>query len=137
MLNDKGEIADMHGIMCLSFAKVCFTPPLDAGSLRGITRAAAMEIAEQMGIPVKEQALTRYDLWIADECFLTGTAAEVIPVWKWITGPLGMETGELTRKLIERFRESVKTDGVSLGGRIEQKKFKVFYICPLAISSAL
>jgi len=118
MLNDKGEIAECTGDNVFIIRKgVLYTPPLDAGSLRGITRAAAMEIAEQMGIPVKEQALTRYDLWIADECFLTGTAAEVIPCVEVDHRPIGDgKPGELTRKLIERFRESVKTDGVSLGG---------------------
>ena len=118
MLNDKGEIAECTGDNVFIIRKgVLYTPPLDAGSLRGITRAAAIEIAEQMGIPVKEQALTRYDLWIADECFLTGTAAEVIPCVEVDHRPIGDgKPGELTRKLIERFRESVKTDGVSLGG---------------------
>ena len=118
MLNDKGEIAECTGDNVFIIRKgVLYTPPLDAGSLRGITRAAVMEIAEQMGIPVKEQALTRYDLWIADECFLTGTAAEVIPCVEVDHRPIGDgKPGELTRKLIERFRESVKTDGVSLGG---------------------
>ena len=118
MLNDKGEIAECTGDNVFIIRKgVLYTPPLDAGSLRGITRAAAMEIAEQMGIPVKEQALTRYDLWIADECFLTGTAAEVIPCVEVDHRPIGDgKPGELTRKLIGRFRESVKTDGVSLGG---------------------
>jgi branched-chain amino acid aminotransferase len=88
---------------------------LDAGSLRGITRAAVMEIAEGMGIAVKEQALTRYDLWIADECFLTGTAAEVIPCVEVDHRPIGDgKPGERTRQLISSFRESVKVDGVRL-----------------------
>ena len=85
--------------------------------MRGITRAAAMEIAEQMGIPVKEQALTRYDLWIADECFLTGTAAEVIPCVEVDHRPIGDgKPGALTQKLIHLFRESVKSDGTRLDG---------------------
>ena len=80
MLNDKGEIAECTGDNVFTLSKgVLFTPPLDAGSLRGITRGAVMDLAQGMGITVQEQALTRYDLWTAEECFLTGTAAEVIP----------------------------------------------------------
>ena len=76
-----------------------------------------MEIAENMGLSVKEQALTRYDLWISDECFLTGTAAEVIPCVEVDHRPIGDgKPGQLTQKLIGLFRESVKTDGVSLDG---------------------
>lgn len=118
MLNDKGEIAECTGDNVFIIRKgVLYTPPLDAGSLRGITRAAVMEIAENIGIPVKEQALTRYDLWIADECFLTGTAAEVIPCVEVDHRPIGDgKPGGLTRKLISLFRESVKTDGTNLDG---------------------
>ncbi len=56
------------------------TPPIDAGILEGITRDAVIELAVAAGIAVREVALTRHDVYIADECFLTGTAAEVIPV---------------------------------------------------------
>ncbi len=116
MLNDKGEIAECTGDNVFIIRKgVLYTPPLDAGSLRGITRAAVMELAEGMGIKVKEQALTRYDLWIADECFLTGTAAEVIPCVEVDHRSIGEGTpGPLTKKLIELFRESAKRDGARL-----------------------
>jgi branched-chain amino acid aminotransferase len=116
MLNDKGEIAECTGDNVFIIREgTLFTPPLDAGSLRGITRAAVMEIAEGMRITVKEQALTRYDLWIADECFLTGTAAEVIPCVEVDHRPIGDgKPGELTRQLISLFRKSVKIDGVHL-----------------------
>ena len=80
MLNDKGEIAECTGDNVFIISNgIIFTPPLDAGSLRGITRADSHGLAEDLGVVVKEQALTRYDLWTAQECFLTGTAAEVIP----------------------------------------------------------
>jgi len=70
-----------------------------------------------MGVTVKEQALTRYDLWIADECFLTGTAAEVIPCVEVDHRPIGDgKPGEITQKLIRSFRESVKRDGTRLNG---------------------
>jgi len=74
-----------------------------------------MELAEGVGVTVKEQALTRYDLWIADECFLTGTAAEVIPCVEVDHRPIGNgKPGEITQKLISSFRESVKRDGTRL-----------------------
>src|SRR6056300_1384857 len=118
MLNDKGEIAECTGDNVFIISKgTIFTPPLDAGSLRGITRAAVMELAEGMEIQVKEQALTRYDLWISDECFLTGTAAEVIPCVEVDHRPIGDgKPGEITQKLIRSFRESVKRDGTRLNG---------------------
>ena len=118
MLNDKGEIAECTGDNVFIIRKgELYTPPLDAGSLRGITRAAVMELAEGMGVKVKEQALTRYDLWIADECFLTGTAAEVIPCVEVDHRPIGDgKPGSLTQKLIDLFRESVKSDGTRLDG---------------------
>ena len=118
MLNDKGEIAECTGDNVFIIRNgVLYTPPLDAGSLRGITRAAAMNIAKEMGVEVREQALTRYDLWISDECFLTGTAAEVIPCVEVDHRLIGDgKPGVLTKKLIGLFRESVKNDGVRLGG---------------------
>jgi len=118
MLNDKGEIAECTGDNVFIIRKgVLYTPPLDAGSLRGITRAAVMDLAQGLGIPVKEQALTRYDLWIADECLLTGTAAEVNPCVEVDHRPIGdAKPGVWTQKLISLFRESVNKDGVRLDG---------------------
>ena len=58
------------------------TPPLSAGALYGITRQMVIELAEKSGISVSEPNLTRYDLFNADECFLTGTGAEIVPVVK-------------------------------------------------------
>jgi branched-chain amino acid aminotransferase len=116
MLNDKGEIAECTGDNVFIISKGTFlTPPLDAGSLRGITRAAVMDLAIELGHEVKEQALTRYDLWTADECFLTGTAAEVIPCVEVDHRVIGTGMpGEVTQALIGKFRETVKSDGVFL-----------------------
>ena len=116
MLNDKGEIAECTGDNVFILSKgVIFTPPLDAGSLRGITRAAVMDLAMELGFEVKEQALTRYDLWTAEECFLTGTAAEVIPCVEVDHRVIGSgKPGEATQALIGKFREKVKKDGVFL-----------------------
>ena len=116
MLNDKGEIAECTGDNVFVLSKgVLFTPPLDAGSLRGITRGAVMDIASELGIPCREQALTRYDLWTAEECFLTGTAAEVIPCVEVDHREVrNGQTGVMTQRFIAKFRENVRQDGVKL-----------------------
>ena len=71
----------------------------------GITRNAIIELARADGIAVHEIAATRHDLYTADECFLTGTAAEVIPVVKCDAEPSAPAPGPITRKLLERFRQ--------------------------------
>ena len=116
MLNDKGEIAECTGDNIFILSKgVLFTPPLDAGSLRGITRATVIDLADELEVPYREQALTRYDLWTSDECFLTGTAAEVIPCVEVDHRPIGNgQPGEMTRRFITSFREKAKTDGINL-----------------------
>lgn len=116
MLNDKGEIAECTGDNVFIVSKgTVFTPPLDAGSLRGITRGAVMDLAEEIGYEVREQALTRYDLWTADECFLTGTAAEVIPCVEVDHRAIGDgKPGKVSRSLISKFREKVRIDGTKL-----------------------
>ena len=113
MLNDKGEVAECTGDNVFVYSKsVLYTPPLDSGSLRGITRGTVMDIAEELGVELREQALTRYDLWTAVECFLTGTAAEVIPCVEVDHRSVGSgQPGEMTKRFISRFREKVTTDG--------------------------
>ena len=113
MLNDKGEVAECTGDNVFVYSKgVLYTPPLDSGSLRGITRGTVMDIAEELGVELREQALTRYDLWTAEECFLTGTAAEVIPCVEVDHRSVGSgQPGEMTKQFISRFREKVTTDG--------------------------
>ena len=116
MLNDKGEIAECTGDNVFIVSKgTIFTPPLDAGSLRGITRGAVMDLAEEIGYEVREQALTRYDLWTAEECFLTGTAAEVIPCVEVDHRAIGDgNPGKVSKSLISKFREKVRIDGTKL-----------------------
>jgi branched-chain amino acid aminotransferase len=81
MLNHKGEVAECTGDnVFVVRSGVLLTPPPDAGILEGITRNAVMDLAREAGIDCREATLTRHDLYTADECFLTGTAAEVIPV---------------------------------------------------------
>jgi branched-chain amino acid aminotransferase len=80
------------------------TPPSNAGILEGVTRNAVIELAEAAGITVQQVALTRHDLYAADECFLTGTAAEVVPVVKIDGRAIGTgKPGAITRQLRERF----------------------------------
>jgi len=116
MLNDKGEIAECTGDNVFILAKgILFTPPLDSGSLRGITRGAVIDLAAELGVSYREQALTRYDLWTADECFLTGTAAEVIPCVEVDHRIVGNgKPGEMTRKFIDSFRDKARMDGIKI-----------------------
>jgi branched-chain amino acid aminotransferase len=82
------------------------TPPIDAGILEGITRDAVIELARQSGQEVREMPLSRHDVYIADECFLTGSAAEVIPVVKVDSRTIGNgKPGPVTRDLIEQFHK--------------------------------
>jgi branched-chain amino acid aminotransferase len=82
------------------------TPPIDAGILEGITRNAVIDIAREVGITTREISLTRYDVYVADECFLTGSAAEVIPVVKVDNRAIGAGVpGPITQDLIRRFHE--------------------------------
>ena len=103
MLNHKGEVAECTGDnVFVVRASRLLTPPPDAGILEGITRNAVMELAHAAGIDCREATLTRHDLYTADECFLTGTAAEVIPVVDIdgrtiVAGVPGPVTARLTR----------------------------------------
>ena len=106
MLNHKGEIAECTGdnIFLIKRGEV-YTPSIDSGILGGITRDVVIELARQAGLPVHEVALTRHDVYVADECFLTGSAAEVVPVVKVDQRPIGEGTvGPITLDLIKRFR---------------------------------
>lgn len=88
------------------------TPSLSAGALHGITRNTVLECASALGIPTSEPNLSRYEVYIADEMFLTGTAAEIVPVVKVDGRTIGPgRPGPITLKLIAAFRERTKTDG--------------------------
>ena len=116
MLNDKGEIAECTGDnVFIIHKKTVITPPVYAGSLRGITRKVVIEIAREQGLIVTEENLTRYDVWVADECFLTGTAAEVVPVVELDGRVIGQgQPGPLTRQFTAAFRQRVASDGQRL-----------------------
>ena len=111
MLNHKGEVAECTGdnLFLVRDGRV-LTPPTEAGILEGITRDVAMELLRESGIEVRETPLTKHDVYIADECFLTGTAAEVIPAVKLDSRPIGNgKPGPITRDLIERFHKLTRT----------------------------
>jgi len=111
MLNHKGEVAECTGDnIFLARRGALLTPPNDAGILEGVTRAVVIELARSAGIEVCEIALTKHDVYIADECFLTGTAAEVVPVVKVDSRTIGDGApGPITRKLAERFRKLTRS----------------------------
>jgi len=89
------------------------TPPAYLGILKGITRACVMNIAEKKDMAVKEEVITRHNIFTADECFLTGTAAEIIPVVCVDKRVIGDgKPGEITLNLMKEFRKATKTDGI-------------------------
>lgn len=106
MLNHKGEVAECTGDnIFIVKRRVLFTPPADAGILEGITRNAVLRLAREAGVEARESVMTRHDVYTADECFLTGTAAEIVPVVSLDGRPIGNgEPGPMTRDLLRRFR---------------------------------
>jgi branched-chain amino acid aminotransferase len=115
MLNAQGYVAECTGdnIFIVTKEGELLTPPPYVGALKGITRQAIIDLAQKLGIPAREDILTRHSIFNAAECFLTGTAAEIIPVVKLDDRVIGNGTpGECTLKLLEAFRELTKSDGV-------------------------
>jgi branched-chain amino acid aminotransferase len=113
MLNAEGFVAECtaDNLFIVKDGKL-FTPPLSAGALYGITRQTVMELAEQLGISVSEPNLTRYDLFNADECFLTGTGAEIVPVVKIDGRVIGTgKPGSITKKLVTEYHSLTKVSG--------------------------
>ncbi len=108
MLNHKGEVAECTGDnIFLVRGGTLYTPSIDAGILEGITRQAVIDLALAEAIPVRETTLTKHDVYIADECFLTGSAAEVVPVVKVDSRVIGSgRPGPITQRLTEAFHKS-------------------------------
>ncbi|MBC7229416.1 MAG: branched-chain amino acid transaminase [Actinobacteria bacterium] len=107
LLNMHGHVADGAGENVFVVRNgVVFTPPTSAGALEGITRDSVMRIAEDMDIPCREKDLVRTDLYIADEAFFTGTAAEVVPIREIDDRVIG-DPGPITRRIQEKFFEVV------------------------------
>src|SRR5436189_3962318 len=106
MLNDVGNVAECtaDNIFVVKRSQIV-TPPVTAGALRGITRSVAFEIATELGFKTLKADITRHDIYTADECFLTGTAAEIIPVVKADGRLIGNgKPGPITARIIDGFR---------------------------------
>ncbi len=113
MLNSEGFVAECTGdnIFIIKGNRL-LTPPLSAGALYGITRGTVMDLAAEAGMPVAEVNLTRYDLFNADECFLTGTGAELIPVVKIDGRVIGAgKPGPQTKSLVAKYRALTQVSG--------------------------
>jgi len=116
ILNAQGYVAEASGdnIFAIKGNKL-LTPPTWCGALEGVTRDKVMKLARETGMEVQETVLTRYELWTADEMFLTGTAAEVIAVVELDKRPIGSGMpGPLTRKLAQVYRNLAGTDGIKV-----------------------
>ena len=116
MLNEAGYIAECTADNFFMIkGGTLFTPPVSAGALRGITRGTIMELAEEMGIPIKETELTRYDVFVADECFLTGTGAEMVGVVMVDSRVISDgKPGPITQALLEKFRQLTRSTGTPI-----------------------
>ena len=112
MLNHKGEVAECTGdnIFIIKRGEL-HTPSIASGILEGITRAAVMELAQNAGYTVVERTMDRQDVYTAEECFLTGTAAELIPVVECDGRPIGSgQPGPITRELRQKFQKLVREE---------------------------
>ncbi len=114
MLDSLGYVAECTGdnIFIVKSGHL-YTPPQCMGTLRGITRDTVLDIAPRVDIPAHEHVITRHEVYISDECFLTGTAAEIVPVVKVDGRVIGDgKPGKVTMRLLEEFRAQTKTAGV-------------------------
>ncbi len=115
-LNNEGYVAECTGEnIFIVVGNQLLTPPIYAGALDGITRDAVIQIGKEMGMYTGERLLTRYDLYNSDECFLTGTAAEIVPV-TYIDGrKIGPgNIGNVTKTIRERFHQLVESQGTPI-----------------------
>lgn len=113
MLNEQGYVAECTGdnVFTVKNGRI-FTPPISSGALAGVTRSVVFELAAGLGISISEPEMTRYDIFTADECFLTGTAAEVIPVVRLDNRVIGSGSpGPVTKRLIASFHELTAASG--------------------------
>jgi branched-chain amino acid aminotransferase len=116
MLNEQGFVSECTGdnVFIVKNGEI-LTPPIASGALAGVTRGVVFEMAAEFGIPVREPMLTRYDIYTADECFLTGTAAEVIPAVRLDTRPIGDgRPGPVTQRLMGQFSELTAATGTPI-----------------------
>lgn len=119
MLNEQGYVAEgsADNVFIVKNGEI-LTPPGYVGALEGITRNVIMDIARNLGLSMREQVFTRHDVYVADEVFLTGTAAEVIAVVKVDGRTIGDgKPGSYTNRLLKEFRKTVIEDGVKVYGK--------------------
>lgn len=116
MLNTEGYVAECTGDNIFIVKDgIISTPTVASGSLYGITRTVVINLAREAGYELREVQMTRYDLYTADELFLTGTAAEVVPVAEYDKRKIGTgKPGPITRELIGTFRKLVETTGTAI-----------------------
>jgi branched-chain amino acid aminotransferase len=117
MLNRDGYVAECTGdnIFIVSNEKTVLTPPSYVGTLTGITRAVIIEICQDMKLHINKKPFTLFEVYNSRECFLTGTAAEVIPVVNVDGRTIGDGSpGEITLELIKRFRKLTGTQGTKI-----------------------
>ena len=116
MLNAEGYVVECSGDNIFWIKnEVLVTPPVHMGILEGVTRNSVIDLAREAGMRVEERVFTRHDLYIADECFLTGTAAEVIPVVKIDRRSIGDgQPGKITQRLITAFRQLANSTGTPI-----------------------
>ncbi|MBN2506875.1 MAG: branched-chain-amino-acid transaminase [Verrucomicrobia bacterium] len=113
MLNAEGYVAECTGdnLFIVKGAQL-LTPPLSSGALYGITRGVVMQLAAEHGLQVGEPQLTRYDLFNADECFLTGTGAELVPIVKIDGRVVGSgKPGPVTKALVAKYHALTQVSG--------------------------
>jgi branched-chain amino acid aminotransferase len=114
MLSHAGYVAEATGdnvFICRNGEIV--TPPAHVGILEGVTRGVVLELAAEMGLPCQQEMLTLYDVYAADECFLTGTAAEIVPVSRVDGRDIGDgRPGPITKRLMARFKEVTVAESV-------------------------
>jgi branched-chain amino acid aminotransferase len=116
MLNDQGYVAECtaDNIFIVQKGEI-LTPAASQGALKGVTRSTIFDIAAELKLPIREINLTRYDIWVADECFLTGSGAEVIPTVKLDGRTIGDgRPGPVTRRVLEAFRRRVLVEGTRI-----------------------
>ena len=116
MLNAEGYVVECSGDNIFWIKNgMLVTPPVHMGILEGVTRNSVIDLAREAGMRVEERVFTRHDLYIADECFLTGTAAEVIPVVKIDQRAIGdAQPGKITQRLITAFRQLANSTGTPI-----------------------
>ena len=114
MLDHLGYVAECTGDNIFVVKREQFyTPPQCMGTLRGITRDTVLEIARKLKIPTHEHVLTRHELYISEECFLTGTAAEIVPVVEVDGRKIGNgKPGKLTKLIMKEFKKLLRKEGV-------------------------